>query len=233
MQSIEKKKQILSHRKWNGGLVTLRRLTDSRLVGFFSLSALHVWMFIRKHEWRPSVDSLSLFEGGVKNENCNMGIMFRFVAKGSDIDENYVNTSISNSEGGKKWRYIHQSSLKKKIWKVSRCWWDIWNIKNMIDVRGYIVKRNSLLMIFNYLFYFLHSGWSPWWVWTGAILRTKPCDIPLGIRPESQGKTMSWCLPIRCHCLVIKNRKRYWFFSSPTVDENCFIYCMMRCIEQT
>lgn len=117
MQSIEKKKQILSHRKWNGGLVTLRRLTDSRLVGFFSLSALHVWMFIRKHEWRPSVDSLSLFEGGVKNENCNMGIMFRFVAKGSDIDENYVNTSISNSEGGKKWRYIHQSSLKKKNFK--------------------------------------------------------------------------------------------------------------------
>lgn len=50
----------------------------------------------------------------MKNENCNMGIMFRFVAKGSDIDENYVNTSISNNEGGKKWRYIHQSSLKKK-----------------------------------------------------------------------------------------------------------------------
>lgn len=145
-------------------------MTDSRLVGFFSLSALHVWMFIRKHEWRPSVDSLSLFEGGVKNENCNMGIMFRFVAKGSDIDENYVNTSISNSEGGKKWRYIHQSSLKKKIWKVSRCWWDIWNIKNMIDVRGYIVKRNSLLMIFNFFFIFYIQvgvldgfGQEPYW----------------------------------------------------------------------
>lgn len=47
-----------------------------------------------------------------------MGIMFRFVAKGSDIDENYVNTSISNNEGGKKWRYIHQSSLKKN--KIER-----------------------------------------------------------------------------------------------------------------
>lgn len=54
----------------------------------------------------------------MKNKNCNMGIMFRFVAKGSDIDENYVNTSISNNEGGKKWRYIHQSSLKKK--KIER-----------------------------------------------------------------------------------------------------------------
>lgn len=54
----------------------------------------------------------------MKNENCNMGIMFRFVAKGSDIDENYVNTSISNSEGGKKLRrYIHQSSWKKKIFE--------------------------------------------------------------------------------------------------------------------
>lgn len=190
MQSIEKKKQILSHRKWNGGLVTLRRLTDSRLVGFFSLSALHVWMFIRKHEWRPSVDSLSLFEGGVKNENCNMGIMFRFVAKGSDIDENYVNTSISNSEGGKKWRYIHQSSLKKKILKVSRCWWDIWNIKNMIDVRGYIVKRNSLLMIFNlFLIFYIQVGvldgfgQEPYWGWnlatfllvSGRNPKVRPC----------------------------------------------------------
>lgn len=152
-----KKKQIPSHRKWNGGLVTLRRLTDSWLVGFFflslSLSALHVWMFIRKHEWRPSVDSLNLFGGGVKNENCNMGIMFRFVAKGSDIDENYVNTSISNNEGGKKWRYIHQSSLKKKL-KGFQVLMGILEYKNMIDVRGYIVKRNSSLMICNYFSFF-------------------------------------------------------------------------------
>lgn len=61
--------------------------------------------------------------------------------------------------------------------------------KNMIDVRGYILKRNSSLMIFNYFLFFLHSGWSLWWVWTEAILRMKPCGIPLGIRPESQGKT--------------------------------------------
>lgn len=110
-------------------------------------------MFIRKHEWRPSVDSLNLFGGGVKNENCNMGIMFRFVAKGSDIDENYVNTSISNNEGGKKWRYIHQSSLKKKL-KGFQVLMGILEYKNMIDVRGYIVKRNSSLMIFNYFSFF-------------------------------------------------------------------------------
>lgn len=189
-------------------------------------------MFIRKHEWRPSVDSLSLFRGGVKNKNCNMGIMFRFVAKGSDIDENYVNTSISNNEGGKKWRYIHQSSFKKKL-KGFQVLMGILEYKNMIDVRGYIVKRNSSLMIFNYFLFFLHSGWSLWWVWTEAILRMKPCDIPLGIRPESQGKTMSWCLLIRCHCLGIENGKTYRFFSSPTFDENCFIYCMMRFSEQT
>lgn len=83
--------------------------------------------------------------------------------------------------------------------------------KNMIDVRGYIVKRNSSLMIFNYFLFFLHSGWSLWWVWTEAILRTKPCGIPLGIRPESQGKTMSWCLLIRCHCLGIENGKTLIF----------------------
>lgn len=86
--------------------------------------------------------------------------MFRFVAKGSDIDENYVNTSISNNEGGKKWRYIHQSSLKKKKLKGFQVLMGILEYKNMIDVRGYIVKRNSSLMIFNYLLFFLHSGWS-------------------------------------------------------------------------
>lgn len=64
-------------------------------------------MFIRKYEWRFSVDFFNFFGGGVKNENCNMGIMFRFVVKGSDIDENYVNISIFNNEGGKKWRYIY------------------------------------------------------------------------------------------------------------------------------
>lgn len=89
----------------------------------------------------------------MKYENCNMGIMFRFVAKGSDIDENYVNTSISNNEGGKKWRYIHQSSLKKKL-KGFQVLMGILEYKNMIDVRGYIVKRNSSLMIFNYFSFF-------------------------------------------------------------------------------
>lgn len=88
----------------------------------------------------------------MKNENCNMGIMFRFVAKGSDIDENYVNTSISNNEGGKKWRYIHQSSFKKEL-KGFQVLMGILEYKNMIDVRRYIVKRNSSLMIFIFLFF--------------------------------------------------------------------------------
>uniref|UniRef100_K1PED9 Tensin-4 n=1 Tax=Magallana gigas TaxID=29159 RepID=K1PED9_MAGGI len=49
-----------------------------------------------------------------------------FVAKGSDIDENYVNTSISNNDGGKKWRleslmgldrsHIEDETLRHSSW---------------------------------------------------------------------------------------------------------------------
>lgn len=108
---------------------------------------------------------------------------------------------------------VHTSIEFKKKKKLNgfQVLMGILEYKNMIDVRGYIVKRNSSLMIFKYFLFFLHSGWSLWWVWTEAILRTKPCGIPLGIRPESQGKTMSWCLLIRCHCLGIENGKTYWF----------------------
>lgn len=49
---------------------------------------------------------------------------------------------------------------KKKKLKGFQVLMGILEYKNMIDVRGYIVKRNSSLMIFNYFLFFLHSGWS-------------------------------------------------------------------------
>lgn len=49
---------------------------------------------------------------------------------------------------------------KKKKLKGFQVLMGILEYKNMIDVRGYIVKRNSSLMIFIYFLFFLHSGWS-------------------------------------------------------------------------
>lgn len=50
---------------------------------------------------------------------------------------------------------VHTSiELKKKKFKGFQVLMGILEYKNMIDVRGYIVKRNSLLMIFNYFYFF-------------------------------------------------------------------------------
>lgn len=46
---------------------------------------------------------------------------------------------------------VHTSiEFKKKKFKGFQVLMGILEYKNMIDVRGYIVKRNSSLMIFNY-----------------------------------------------------------------------------------
>lgn len=56
---------------------------------------------------------------------------------------------------------VHTSiEFKKKKIKGFQVLMGILEYKNMIDVRGYIVKRNSSLMIFNDFLFFLHSGWS-------------------------------------------------------------------------
>lgn len=57
---------------------------------------------------------------------------------------------------------VHTSiEFKKKKLKGFQVLMGILEYKNMIDVRRYIVKRNSSLMIFIYFPFFLTSGWSP------------------------------------------------------------------------